>query len=232
MLKVMADSVILVSRHMSEEVSNASLTVPRVMMYAVLLNGVQGFVATITLMYSVQNVDKEILKSTYAFPFIGVFAQATGSNAAAIGMTIPWAVIGVASSLNGVAAGSRQAWSFARDGGLPWSSRITKIYNIRGTPVPVNAILLSMTITIILAFIQIGSTEAFNSIVGLVGGAIGFSYTISIGCVLWRRLYGAPLPKGRWTLGRYGLFLNVAGVLFQLLATVISFFPINSSPTA
>lgn len=75
---------------MSEEVSDASLTVPRVMMYAVLLNGIQGFVATITLMYSVQDITSEVLDSTYAFPFIGVFAQATGSNAAAIGMTVPW----------------------------------------------------------------------------------------------------------------------------------------------
>jgi hypothetical protein len=68
-------------------------------------------------MYSVQDIDKQILNSTYAFPFIGVFADATGSNAAAIGMTVPWAVIGVASCMNGLAAGSRQAWSFARDGG-------------------------------------------------------------------------------------------------------------------
>ena len=102
--------------HMSEEVPNASLLVPRAMFWSILFNGALALMSTITYLYSVTDVTKQIVESTYAFPFVGVFADATKSNAAAIGMTIPWAVIGVAGCMSGIAAGSRQAWAFSRDG--------------------------------------------------------------------------------------------------------------------
>ena len=101
---------------MSEEVQNASLAVPRAMFLSVILNGAMGFVALCTYVYSIQDVDKQILHSKYAFAFIGVFADATNSIPGAIGMTIPWAVVSIAGAMSAIAAGSRQAWAFARDG--------------------------------------------------------------------------------------------------------------------
>ena len=87
------------------------------MMFTVMLNGVLGLVAAITYNYAIQDINQQILNSPYAFQFIGVFQAATGSNAGAIGMTMPWVVLSTASCINSVAAASRQAWSFARDEG-------------------------------------------------------------------------------------------------------------------
>jgi amino acid transporter len=89
-----------------------------------------------------------------------------------------------------------------------------------------------MIITIILSIIQLGSSEAFNSILGLAGAAVQFSYTISIGCVLWRRFFGRPLPYARWSLGRFGIPINIAGCLFQAFCCTISFFPQYADVTA
>ena len=86
-------------------------------MFTVVLNGVLGFIGALTYNYAIQDIETQIMNSKYAFSFIGVFHDATGSNAAAIGMTMPWMVLATASSINSVAAASRQAWSFARDGG-------------------------------------------------------------------------------------------------------------------
>lgn len=101
--------------HLSEEVKNASITVPWVMIATVLLNGVLGFVAIVTHFACIQSVEEQILDSTAAFPFMEVFETATGSKAAAIGLTIPFIVLAYSMNLNSVTAGSRQAWSFARD---------------------------------------------------------------------------------------------------------------------
>lgn len=52
------------------------------------------------------------------------------------------------------------------------------------------------------------------------------SYTISIGCVLWRRI-SCPhtLPPARWSLGRWGLPINVAGLSYSLWAFFWAFWP-------
>ena len=56
------------------------------------------------------------------------------------------------------------------------------------------------------------------------------TYTISIGCVLWRRI-ACPetLPAARWSLGRWGIAVNTAGVLYAFWAFFWAFWP-NSVP--
>jgi choline transport protein len=73
--------------HMAEEVRNASLTVPRMMMAAVMLNGTIGFVLIITYVFAIQDVQQQIVDSTAAFPFTGVFEDAVGSREGAVSMT-------------------------------------------------------------------------------------------------------------------------------------------------
>lgn len=110
--------------------------------------------------------------------------------------------LGICGNLSVLAAASRQAWAFARDDGLPFSGWLRRITTI-GTPIPLNAIILSLFITIIVSLLNLGSATAFNSIVGLLSGSGGVSYTISIGCVLWRRLFGKPLPSSPFSLGKF-----------------------------
>lgn len=218
--------------HMAEEVNNASLTVPRMMIGTIVLNGILGLVMTVTYVFVIQNVETQIVDSTAVYPFIDVFVVATGSRAGAIGMTVPTVVLSISMCLNAVAAASRQAWSFARDEGLPWQQWMCKLVNIGGTPIPVNAMVFSLFIPIVLSLLNLGGSEAFNSIMGLVTGAVGLTYALSIGCVLWRRLFGQSLPYARWSLGRYGVAINAFAVLYELYTTVISLFPLFAKVTA
>ena len=152
-------------------------------------------------------------------------------------------------AINATAAASRQAWSFARDGysiiivhfcdslltmcrGLPFPTWFTRLVVIDSVPLPLNAILASMLFVLILALLVLGGDQAFNSIVGLLNGAVGLTYVLSIGCVLWRRTFGEPLPPARWSLGKLGIPLNIIAVLYQAFATVISFFPLFAEVTA
>lgn len=94
---------------MAEEVTEASLTVPRMMIGTVILNGCLGFAMTVTLVYSVQDMETQDVNSIAVYPFVDVFATAVGSNAGAIGMTVPIIVLSISMCLNALAAASRQA---------------------------------------------------------------------------------------------------------------------------
>jgi choline transport protein len=198
------------------------------MMATVLLNGLLGLITTITYCFAIQSVEEQVITSTAPYPFVAIFATATSSTSTAIGMTVPIVLMTLAMCINATAAASRQAWSFARDEGLPfptWFTRLVRMNN-DSTPLPLNAMLTSLLILVVVALLNFGGSEVFNSIIGLMTGAVGLTYALSIACVLWRRLYGDPLPPARWSLGRWAVPINVVALLFELFSTVISFFPL------
>ena len=143
-----------------------------------------------------------IVTSTSPFPFVGVLHAATGSTGGTIAMVSIVTALSLCGNLSVLAAASRQVFAFARDQGMPFSGTLRKITTV-GTPIPLVAIMVSLAVTIVLALISLGSAAAFNSIVGLLSGSGGLSYSVSIGCVLWRRLFGKPLPKSPFTLGKF-----------------------------
>lgn len=91
-------------------------------------------------------------------------------------------VLLMAGNISYQASTARQTWAFARDGGLPYSSWIAKVHPT--LLVPVNAVLLSAFLTILLSLINIGSSAAFNAIISLASVAQMGTYCISISCVL------------------------------------------------
>lgn len=92
--------------------------------------------------------------------------------------------------------------------------------------------MLSFAITALLACINIGSTAALNAINSLGGVSIITSYHITIGCLALKRLKGEPLPPRRWSLGRYGLAINIAALLFLTPIWFFYFWPIARPVTA
>jgi hypothetical protein len=114
----------------------------------------------------------------------------------------------------------------SRHSGLPFSTWFTRIRDVDGVPLPVNSIMASLCICVIIALLNLVSNRVFNSIIGLLTGALGLTYVLSLGCVLWRRCYGEPLPPARWSLGRWGIPCNIVALLYSIMSTLISFFPI------
>ena len=51
------------------------------------------------------------------------------------------------------------------------------------------------------------------------------SYIISIGCVTRKRLLNQPLPHAPWSLGSYGLAINIIGLCYATWAFFWSFWP-------
>lgn len=90
---------------------------------------------------------------------------------------------------------------------------------------PLNSIIATYVFSMLLSLINLGSAVALNIITSLGTGALLCSYVISVGCILLKRLRGEPLLPRRWSLGRWGLPINIISILFMILCFVMNFFP-------
>ncbi|TKA70810.1 hypothetical protein B0A55_07428 [Friedmanniomyces simplex] len=215
--------------HMSEEIRDASRVLPLGMVWTLILNGATGFIMVITFAFCITDVEAALAPSYY-FTYIDTFYNATGSRAAASVMTALITLMCLCSTISNVATASRQMFAFARDRGLPFSNFLCRVRP--GWDIPLNAVFVSFIVTCLLSLINLGSAVAFNAIVSLTVGAILSSYIISMSCVALRKIRkDKPLPPARWSLGRYGLAINIAAVLFLLIIYVFAFFPLGTPVT-
>src|SRR5271154_3827037 len=114
-----ADSAV----HMSEEIKDASVVLPRAIMWAAGINGTLGWIMLITFCFTSGDLTT-ILESPTGYPFIQVFYDTTNSKAGTSIMTAILIVNITSACISTVATVSRQTWAFARDKGLPFSSFI------------------------------------------------------------------------------------------------------------
>ncbi len=91
--------------------------------------------------------------------------------------------------------------------------------------IPLRAVIVSMIITFTVSLINIGSATALNAIISLVVVSLLSSYYITIACLVWRRLRGEPLPERRWSLGKYGLAINITSLIFLTPICFFAFWP-------
>ncbi|CAG8404822.1 unnamed protein product [Penicillium salamii] len=215
--------------HMSEEVKDASRYVPIAIAWGYFGNGILALVIIVGFLLALPTVPDALADST-GFPFLYVFKQIlpiSGVN----GLTAIILIPVIFSNILFNASTARQTYAFARDRGLPMEYRISRVDERR--EIPIHAIALSCLISGLLSLINIGSQVAFNAIISLNVAALMFTYAVSISCVICRKI-SCPeaLPPRRWSLGRFGLGINILGLLYVLFALFWSFWPPSPSPKA
>ncbi|KAL3444828.1 amino acid transporter [Aspergillus insuetus] len=209
--------------HLSEEMHNASVTLPRVMIGTIALNSILGLGFLFALLFCLGDTES-VLNTTTGFPIIQIFYNTTGSHAATAALMSPFICVAVASTFGLLASTSRTTWAFARDNGLPFSGALSKIHT--PSTLPLNSITASTAFMALLGLINIGSTTAFNAIVSLSVVSLYISYLIPIILHLVRRVTGPQLHYGPFTLGRrLGPVLNILGVVYSTVIVVFLFFP-------
>ncbi|CAK1367398.1 putative amino-acid permease [Cercospora beticola] len=212
-----SDSVV----HISEEVENASLTVPRVMIWSYVGNVVLGIGMLVTMLFCLGPLDG-VLEAN--IPYLLLFNN-TGSQGLSIALNVILFLLIYMGNITALATCAREVFAFARDKGLPFSSYQSKMdpkWNV-----PFNAVYVTSFIVVLLSLIVLGSELAFNIIVSLSLLGLLSTYMISIGCVLWKRITNQPLPPARWSLGRYGLAINAFAFFYSFFIIVFSCFPTN-----
>lgn len=117
-----ADSAV----HMSEEIRDASIVLPRATMWSIVINGAFGWIMVITFAFTAGN-PLDIVDSNTGFPVIQGFYNATGSKVGTSVMVGIMIINTTSSVISTLATVSRQLWSFGRDRGLPFSSFLAHV---------------------------------------------------------------------------------------------------------
>ena len=66
-----------------------------------------------------------------------------------------------------------------------------------------------------------------NAIISLQLLALMATYAVSIGLVALKRIRGEPLPLSRWSLGRFGLPINLFAFTYSCFAIIFVCFPVG-----
>ncbi|KAL8832483.1 MAG: hypothetical protein Q9170_004854 [Blastenia crenularia] len=241
--------------HMSEEIANASVNVPRSMMVSIMLNGVLGFAMLVAVLFCLGNIE-DVIQTPTGYPFIAIFSNAVQSQGGAAVMVAVVALLGICATIAFVATSSRMTWSFARDHGLPFWRYLSKVEP--HSSIPLISILTTVIISCLLALINIGSSIAFNDVISLTINGLYASYLIASVLLLYRRLTNsittpttyetnpklvteAPgqvastinLTWGPFHVpGVLGVAVNVVGIAYMVVIIFFSFWPPTVDPTA
>lgn len=93
--------------------------------------------------------------------------------------------------------------------------------------------LVSVTITVILTLIAIGSEVAYGILLSLNVSGLLTSYIICVACALYRRNAPGGLPPSRFSLGKFGgNLINTVSLCFMVVFFVFQFFPSVPNPGA
>ncbi len=132
------------SVHLAEELKNAAWILPRSMIATAVMNYVLGFITIsisvqpdfrnprstdshiVTLVLCLGNLDNAINSPT-GQPYVEVLLNATQSRGAAVTLTTVMLILLISCAVNTVTTSSRQLWSFARDGGPPFSAWLARV---------------------------------------------------------------------------------------------------------
>ncbi|PCG88272.1 Amino acid/polyamine transporter I [Penicillium occitanis (nom. inval.)] len=231
--------------HMSEEIKDAVVVVPRSIMASMGINGSFGFGILLTALYATTSIDDALSSEAgeAGYPFLYILQNGIGSLGGAVAMRSIIAVMQIFGNIADMAAASRMWWAFARDKAIPGWSFFLKLDS--RTSLPVRSILFTVTVSVLLSLISIGSTTAFNDIVALVTSGYYSSYLMASGLLLYRRLTGAiVLPDmgdspyepvnnvgrrlvwGPWRIpGILGILINAVSVIYLTIALFWSFWP-------
>jgi amino acid transporter len=210
--------------HLAEEMPHASRNVPLAMVGSVSVNGLLGLCYCIVLLFSTGPLD-ELLETKTGFPFMQIYYNATQSAAGATVMSLILIIIAMIATVAGITSTSRTFWAFARDKAVPFDSFFS--YVNPKSQIPVRSILIVTFLQLLLGFIYLGNSTAFNAILSMAILGLYASYLIPI---VYFLIQGRPKLQahefGVFNLPNpLGVALNLLACAWLIVAMIFSTFP-------
>ena len=190
---------------MCEEVHDPATQVPKAIVSGVVANFGFGLLFLVPIAFVLPDVAM-LANLPSGQPVPTIFKIATGSEVGAFMLLFPILVLGIICAVSCVTAASRCTWAFARDGALPGSGWVKKVN--KRLDVPINAMILGMTVEALLGLIYFGSTAAFNAFsgVGIIFLTLSYGSPVAVSFILRRR---QAIKHGSFNLGALGAVCNV-----------------------
>ena len=207
---------------MCEEVEHPATQVPKAMVGTIVLNTFAGLVFLIPLVFVMPD-QASLVAIASGQPVPTIIKSAIGSSGGSIALLLPLLVLAIFCGIGCTTAASRATWAFARDGAIP-GSKWWKTVNEK-LDVPLNAMMLSMVVQLLLGLIYFGATVAFNAFsgVGVICLTMSYASPIVVSVLEGR----TRVKEGSFYLGPLGLFCNIVSLCWSALAI-----PLFCMPTA
>ena len=209
--------------HMIEEIPNAALEGPRIMIQCQYIGITTGFLFLVVLLFvSGGETNATTIIEATSGPLLETFYLATSSRTGAVCLLMFPLICFIFAGIAVLTTSSRMTFAFARDGGLPASPLWWKVDSRLG--VPLNALYLNIVVVIIFGCIYLGSTVAFNAIIAASVVALGVSYGIPVAISMAQ--FRRKLPERAFALPEWlGWTANTIGLVYTVVTTVLFLFP-------
>jgi amino acid transporter len=199
----------------AEEVKNPGVQIPKSMRMTIYIGGVASFFITLALVLAVPDFGA-VISGKDADPVTTVLRGAFGP----FGFRLVIAVVlisFVSCALSLQAAASRLIYAYARDDMMPGSKLFAQFSKKRAIP-PYSLALAAIVPTIIVIGSKV-SADALTKIVSFAALGIYLGFMMVVFAALRARVKGWR-PNGRFTLGKWGLAVNIAAFTYQILASL------------
>jgi amino acid transporter len=204
----------------AEEVPDPGRQIPKTMRMTIYIGGGAAIFVCLALILAITDF-AAVISGENADPINGVLVQAFGT----VGSKVVLGVVLIsffASVLSLQAAASRLIYAYARDGMIAGSEVFTRFNERHG--VPTAAILVAGVVPAGLALIALLSEDALVKIVSFATAGVYLGFQMVVLAALRARLKGW-VPQGQFTLGRWGIIVNVAALVWGIAALVNIMWP-------
>ncbi|MDB4996156.1 MAG: amino acid transporter [Myxococcaceae bacterium] len=209
------------SAHVSEETHDPARRAPWGIVSSVGVSAVAGYALVIALTLAIK--DMEVARA--AQPALEVMTAALGHRAG-VGAMLLASVAMWFCGLSSVTSFSRTLYAFSRDDGLPGSHAIRAVHRTYGTPLM--AVLLSVLLPAALVIVTVPlSDSVFLAVASLATTGLYVSYALPIGLGAVARIQGRWNHRGPFQLGRFGVPIAFAAVLWAIAVLGICSLPPN-----
>lgn len=225
--------------HMTEEIKDARKQAPRAIVMAVYIGCFTGFAWLVALCFCIGDLESTGSTPT-GVPVIEIIFHSTKSVGGTSTLASMIAIIAIVCANSLMAEGSRAVYAFARDNGLPFSDTLS---TVSARSVPVYAVLLTAIVQMAFNSIYFGTTTGFNTIIAIAtqgfcksrsekiyhfiySCAADLSYLMPLLSRILAHFTGKKTRlEGPYSLGRWGIVLNIIGFLYLGFVCVISNLP-------
>ncbi|KAK7428038.1 hypothetical protein QQZ08_005470 [Neonectria magnoliae] len=215
--------------HYSEEISNASVLVPRAMVLQAGATSIMTLPFIITVLFCIGDVDA-VLGSPIGLmsPFTQVLINSTGKVGVSVFLNCLSSSVAMAAGFDLWGAAARALWSMGRDNMLP--PAFAKLHPRWNVPVLANIVLIVPSIAVFMIYIW--NTTAFYGIMAGVLVSFQLSYILPLGTNIFYALWKKDLVKGPFNLGRLSPIIHAIGFVFGCFMILFMSFPVYQPVTA
>ena len=197
----------------AEEVHDAGTKVPRAMILTLLVGGVTTIFLVFALILAVPDLGAVISGADKA-PIDSILASQFGDAGSKVALAfILFAYVSCTIAIQGAAV--RLVYSFARDGLIPFAATLSRV-NPR-FHMPPGAVLVAVVVPAVITLLPSATVTTIINF-AVIGIYIGFQSVVAAAIIGRRRGW---VPSGRFTLGRWGMTVNVLALVYGVSAILI-----------